>query len=115
MPAPPLEESQYWSNIDLLFSEIEAVIAVFHTAEEINTLARNDPNVLRALNKDPLFWRIQVHALQTTLFITLGRIFDTGSDAITIQRVVRETRGHMEFFTRQALGARKAGSGPTPP
>jgi hypothetical protein len=109
-----MTETEYWSECNLLLTEIDDATAIFHTYEEVNRLALEDEHVLLALNADALFWKIQVYSLQTALFIVLGRIFDINPDAHSIHRVVRATQEHSEFFSKEAIAARKCASGIKP-
>lgn len=102
-----MNESDYWKEVQLLSGEIENTISVFDTYEEINRLAVEDPQILKTLNKEPLFWNVQSYSLQTTLLIVLGRIFDTSKDSHSIHGVVNATVGNIKFFSKLALEERK--------
>ena len=45
-------QGQYWSDLQLLSTEIEAAVTIFHTAEEMNRLALEDASIFRALNRE---------------------------------------------------------------
>jgi AbiU2 len=109
-----LSEAEYWNQIQLLSIEIEDAVTIFHTYEEMNRLASEDRKILDLLNEDALFWKVQAYSLQTSLFIILGRIFDTSSGALSIHKVVNATICHPEFFSRESLARRKSTSGPPP-
>jgi len=110
-----MTQTEYWRDVNLLSLEIEDAIAIVQTYEEIGRLAREDPEILLALNKEPLFWNVQVYSLQTSLFILLGRIFDQDPAARSIHTVVSATLGHLDFFSREALRARKVVPGTPEP
>jgi chromosomal replication initiation ATPase DnaA len=104
-----MTEGEFERNCGRLWSEVEDAIAVFYTAEEIQDCARRDEHILDAIQHEALFWNVQVHALQTTLFITLGRIFDISGDAYSIHKLMRDVGQHFALlFSHQALRARKA-------
>lgn len=110
-----MTEAEYWSECKLLSTEINDVFAVFYTYEEINRLALDDKKILEALDADALFWNTQVNSLQTNLFIILGRIFDRGDDAHSIYKVLEAAINHGEYFSREALLARRTAlGGPKP-
>jgi hypothetical protein len=113
-PKTALTPAAYLSELQLLSTEIEAAIIIFHTYEEVNRLAVHDPVIFKALNKDALFWRTQMHCLQTSLFITLSRIFDIEANAHTIHTVVNATLDNIDLFSVAALGLRKLNGGPKP-
>ena len=114
MPRPPMTPAKYWSEVQLLSAEIEDAIVIFHTYEEINRLAIHDKATLRLLNKDPLFWQTQMHCLQTSLFLTLSRIFDTEANAHTIHTLINATLGNLQLFSAAELASRKTGGGSKP-
>lgn len=93
-----MTEEEYWSDCQLLSTEIDDALAVFFTYEEINRLALEDKRILNRLNADALFWKVLVHSLQTSLFIILGRIFDRGDDAHSIHKVLQAI-DHSEYFS----------------
>lgn len=102
-----MTETEYWRNCQDLWGEIEEAIAVFYTLEEITSLTAKDEAILECVQADALFWKVQVYTLQTTLFIVLGRIFDINDDAYSIHKLLRDTVRHVEFFSKDALRARK--------
>jgi hypothetical protein len=103
-----MTEAEFEKNCSDLWGDIEEAIAVFYTSEEINDHALNDEAILDAIQADALFWKVQVYALQTTLFIVLGRIFDMSSDAYSIHKLLRDTGQHFDLlFSHEALRVRK--------
>jgi hypothetical protein len=104
---PQMTEAEYWSDCQYLKNEIDYAVEFFEAQEEINRLAISDEAILKALNADALFWVIRQHSLQLSLFITLGRIFDESKDAHSAHRVIGATLKHPEFFSKNALAARK--------
>jgi hypothetical protein len=84
MPQTAMTPTEYWSELQLLSTEIEGAVIIFHTHDEINRLAIHSKEILQSLNKDALFWRTQMHCLQASLFLTLSRIFDSTAGAHTI-------------------------------
>lgn len=106
--------TQYGQEIRLISNEIEDALVIFHTYEEINRLALKDASISEALDRDALFWNTQMYCLQCSLFIILSGIFDTSPNAHTIHTVVNATLGNAQFFSRDALTARKTGVGSKP-
>ena len=60
-----------------------------------------------AVNKNALFWNTSLGALQTALFISLGRIFDKDPNSHSINRLLREGSQNPQIFSRASLAARK--------
>ncbi len=113
-PTPPLTPAEYWSEIQLVSTEIEDAVVIFCTYEEINRLAIRDEAILEALNKEALFWQAQMRCLQTSLFLTLSRIFDTTANAGTIHTAINASLRNIHLFSADALILRKTRGGPKP-
>jgi hypothetical protein len=106
-----MTEDEYWRYCLYIIGEINYAAGIFELQEEINRLVSSDEAICKMLNDDALFWKIQEHSLQMSLFITLGRIFDEDENACSIHRVLKETLKHKEFFSKNALAARKCVGG----
>lgn len=100
-------ESEYEKEFRFLSVEIVDAMAVWQTYNEINRLALEDGEILRALNKDALFWKVQRYSLETSVFLMLGRIFDSATDAHSIHNLIAATLDNIEFFSKDALSARR--------
>jgi hypothetical protein len=110
-----MSEAAYKKELDVVAAEVYEAVYIHHVMEEINSLALEDPNILLAMNEQPLFWQAHRAASQAALFMCLGRIFDTNDTATSIYRLVRITRLNLQVFSKAALSARKTGHGPEPP
>lgn len=109
-----MTETEYWHKCNLLSIEIDDALAIYHTYEQIHQLQATNKTALAVLNADVLFWKVQLYCLKTSLFIVLGRIFDPAPDAHSIQKLVRATQDHPEFFSRDAIANRKSSGGSKP-
>ena len=104
---PQLTDDEYWEECQNLSVEVEDAISIFHTHEEINRLALENPAVLKAINADALFWNVTSSSLQTALFIILARIFDTSPGAKSIHKLLNATLAQPELFSRDSLRRRR--------
>jgi len=102
-----VSESEFWRLVQLLSTEIEDAVTIFHTYEELNRSTLEDQVIACALNQDPLFWKVQRYCLQASLFIILGRIFDTAQDARSIHKVVSAMISSPKLFSATELTNRK--------
>ena len=115
MPKPePLSDAEYLKEINLLSTEIDNGGIVYHMHEELNHLTLEDEDARDTINMDALFWLAHRHSLQATLFITLGRIFDSDQDNYSIQRLLTATLANIHIFARDALEKRKLSLNPGP-
>jgi hypothetical protein len=72
----------------------------------INDVARENSDVLVAVNEDAEFWAIASYALHESVFMALHRLFDTDS-AGNVYALINHPDKHREIFSREALGLRK--------
>lgn len=110
-----MTESEFWSNFEHIRGEVDKASHSFYTHLTIHRTAGENREVYRALNRHPTFWNIQLYALQSTFFITMGRIFDNSKDAHSVHKLVLGAIAHPEFFSKEALAKRKTDGGKTAP
>jgi len=114
MPQTVLAPPEYWSEVQLLSTEIEDA-AIISTRTRRSTVWHSKTKViLKSLNNNALFWQTQMHCLQASLFVTLSRIFDIEVNAHTIHTLINATRGNLHLFSVAALRSRKTHNGPKP-
>ena len=104
--AKPKEKSvtevEFEALYELVSAEIDQAVAVASVYKALSDAIPVDD--LRALlDRDGRFWRTQLHCLQTTLFITIARVFDTGEDAHSIHAVMRNAMANLDFFSPERL------------
>jgi hypothetical protein len=102
-----MTNGEYWRLHNLTSNEVNNAIQSFYTHMEIHNLAHNDNRVLRRFNRNPEFWNIALHALQTSFFVILGRVFDEDDKSHSIYKLLRATEAHPEYFSKRALAERK--------
>ncbi len=100
-----LTDGEYRAELQLLSTEIEDAIIIHYTYEEINRLAVSNKAVREALSGDVLFWKTQMYCLQTSLFMTLSRIFDNdkSGEASTIHKLISGALANVQLFSASAL------------
>jgi len=109
-----MDEKAYWHEYELTRNDVHIAIESFYTNQEVNNCAAENPSIYDAINKESSFWIIQQYGLQIAFFLALGRIFDTDRRSHTIDKFLSTTVAHPEFFSKDALAARKQGGGPKP-
>ena len=103
-----MDETKFWSDYELIRSEVDKAIEVFYTYLCIHKIANDNKEIYRAMNKDATFWNINLYSLQSTFFITMGRIFDDGKDTFSIHKFIQSILSHPEFFSKDSLAKRKS-------
>jgi hypothetical protein len=78
-----ITEQEFWDHVQSVSAEVDDVLALFHTYEEILRLGSEDA-VFRAFNANAMFWNVQKVSLQTTIFVALNRLFETDPNALSI-------------------------------
>jgi hypothetical protein len=100
-----MSEQEFLSLLQLIFAEVETAFIVFHSFDELNRLAISNEAILAVLNEDAQFWKGYRACLQTTLLMTLSRLFDPDPDTITFQSLVTATVANPQLFDRASLGS----------
>ena len=88
-------------------SEVNAVCWSFYTWKNIKKIAANDEKTHHALNGNALSWTIILYSLQSTFFITIGRLFDTDKRSFSARTFLKECSENVDQFTKNALRERR--------
>ena len=88
-------------------SEVTIVTQSFFVWKAINNIAANDRKIHSGIYPQALVWNITLHSLQTTFFITMGRLFDEDSEALSINSYLSKCQAHLDQFDEAHLRARK--------
>ena len=99
-------EKDFSHELEVFRTEIESAIQFFYAYLTIHAALADNEKVLRIVNETPLFWRTNVGALHTSIFIVLGRVFDQSSNH-NIDRLLKVAQDHSDIFSKEALEARK--------
>jgi hypothetical protein len=102
-------EAEFEAELENFRREVEGGAQFLYAFLAIHAVAGDRPEVHALLNRAPLFWNTNLAALQSGIFITLGRIFDQRSphNIDTVLRLAERNRG---IFSKSALGSRKQGT-----
>lgn len=104
---PASTEEHYWRMFELIRGDVETAIRSNVTYLTIHRLAAENAGIYEKYNRFAEFWMLNAYSLQTTFFVTFGRIFDTRSDVYSVHRMVEDTIANSAFFSRSALRDRK--------
>jgi hypothetical protein len=91
-------------------AEVDSASYSFYMWKAIHEATAN-ADVLEAMNRNPLSWSVMLHALQTTYFIALGRLFDSDRRSLSVHKLLRLCADHAEEFSRERLRERKLALG----
>ncbi len=87
--------------------EITVAAQSFFAWKSINNTASNDSSIHKSINSNALSWNIILHSLQTTFFISIGRIFDTNSQSCSIHLLFRQCKKSIKDFEKYSICKRK--------
>ena len=87
--------------------ELSTAAHAFFLWKGVNNCAAEEDEIHRGLNEQALSWNTITHSLQTTFFIALGRLFDTGGEAFSVHTLLRNCIDNLSQFGKDALRARK--------
>ena len=103
------KEDKFLKELEVYRTEVESAIQFLYVDLAINSCLADNKRALDLINRTPLFWVTNGGALQTSFFITLGRIFDQDSKH-NVDRLLKAAQENAEIFSADSLKARKIGS-----
>ena len=92
---------------ELIRGDVETAIKSNFTYLTIHRLAAENADIFDKYNRFAEFWMLNAYSLQTTFFVTFGRIFDTRRDVYSVHRVVEDAVANPSLFSKSALRDRK--------
>lgn len=105
-------EDRFVRELEILRRESDAAAQFLYSWLAFHNYARESRAARMAINKNALFWNTTLGALQTSLFISLGRIFDKDPRNHCINRLLSEASENPQIFSRAFLAARKRKQSP---
>jgi hypothetical protein len=109
-----MTESEYLVLMNMVVAEVDASFTLYHGLDELERLTKHDKKILAHVMANAEFWQPYRAVMQFTMIMTLAKIFDKASDAFTIQKLIAATIANPQFFSRDALAARRTTTGPKP-
>jgi hypothetical protein len=98
-------------DIEELYKEFQSELNIacrsFYAWKNINNVAAVDKKVHHALNRNKLSWNIILYSLQSTFFISIGRLFDLNRKAFSVHSFLREYIENIGQFSKNALRERR--------
>lgn len=101
-------EDRFLRELEQLRRGSDAAAQFLYSWLAFHKYASGRSPAVTAINKNALFWRTSLGALQTALFITLGRIFDKDPRSHGIDRLLSEAAQNPQIFSRVRQSGREA-------
>jgi hypothetical protein len=99
--------TEFETELEIFRREEESAQQFFFAYLSVRTLSASNPDVLRMMNVNSLFWVTTHYSMLVAAFVALGRIFDQDSKH-NIDRVIGIAAKDLSIFSLDALRARKA-------
>ena len=98
-------------DIEELYKEFQSELNIacwsFYTWKNIKNIAVDNKKVYHALNRNALSWNIILYSLQSTFFITIGRLFDIDGKTFSVHTLLRACIENIDQFSKNALWERR--------
>lgn len=102
-----ITEQDYQQLYAVVSAGVDMAISCFYTENAFNDYALHSDEIFAVLNHHAGFWKIHRYSLQSTFFITLGRVFDSSGDVHSIHTLLNAAIQQPSLFSKNALRARK--------
>lgn len=105
-------EDRFVRELEQFRRDSDTAVLCLYAWQSFRKFAQKDRSRRIAINRCALFWNTNLAALQASLFISLGRIFDNDPKSHCISRLLREAVQNPQIFSRASLAARKQRQSP---
>jgi hypothetical protein len=100
-------EERFEHELEIFRRESDEAAQHLYAYLTMHAVAGEQKSVRKLYNSTPLFWLTTLRALQTSVFIVLGRIFSQDSDH-NLDALLRIAERDREVFSRKSLARRKS-------
>lgn len=97
----------YLNYHDHFSNEVYQASACYVIWKHLQNEPASDEVLLKVLNYTPLSWIFIRHSMMVTLIMTLGRIFDTDGDTVSIDDFIKSCITDIHLFSKESLRERK--------
>lgn len=104
-------EQEFVQELEIFRVEVESAIQFCYAFLTLHASLAKDKKAHDIVNRTPLFWNTNLAALQSSFFITLGRIFDQNSPH-NVDRILKVAQTNSVIFSKAALETRKREGSP---
>lgn len=99
-------EKDFIEELNIFRNEVDSALRFLYTESAIHHIASKNKKILNALNQSPLFWNTILGSLQLSVFMTLGRIFDTDSENHTLSTLFKSAQNNKNLFSKESFEKR---------
>lgn len=95
-------------SLNVIEKNLDEAIGAYFVYDNIMQKAVVDKSFLIKLNQNSYFWHYILYSLQTTYFMSLGRIFDQRRGTLSINVFLNKCTENINLFSKVELKKRKA-------
>lgn len=99
-------EEKFLEELNIFRNEVILASKFLYTELAIHEIASKNKKIKKVLNYSPTFWNTILSALQSSTFITFGRIFDIDPKKHSIHTLFRIVENNKELFTKKSFSDR---------
>jgi hypothetical protein len=114
IPSPRTASGRFEAELEHFRKQAEGAVQFLAAYLAVGNAVARDQAIHSAVNESPLYWLTSQAALQKSLFLALGRIFDQKSEH-NIDKLIGMAQDCPAIFSREKLGQRKQGNAAQPP
>ncbi len=92
---------------DHFSNEVYQATACYVIWKNLQNQPADDSALLNSLNKNALSWVFIRHSMMVSLIMTLGRIFDTDGESVSIDDLIKSCISDIHLFSKSSLRERK--------
>jgi hypothetical protein len=104
---PTPEEDRFWRLFEAMRADVAAAVKSNLIYLTIHNVRASALDIQEKLGTFPEFWTTVMFSLQTTFFVSLGRLFDRDSNALSVKKLLETTINTPTIFSKNALRRRK--------
>jgi hypothetical protein len=102
-----MKSSEFQQYLSIFSDEVHQATGCYVFWKSLQNHPADDKNLLSKLNEAPLSWNFIRHSLMVSLIMSLGRIFDTDADSISIDDLIKSCISDIDDFSKGKLKDRK--------
>lgn len=99
-------ERDFDEQLTVFSSECRDAVRYMSTLYAVHALIHEDRSLVTALQRTPIVWNAVIDALEQSVVLTLGRIFDPNQQNYNITRLVNHAQSNLSIFSPEALQSR---------
>jgi AbiU2 len=104
---PTPAEDRFWRVFEGMRADVGVAIKSNRTYLMIYNVKSADQDFQVKIRRYPDLWTTLLYSLQTTFFISFGRLFDKGGDSLSVARLMDIVVKNPQLFSKAALLLRK--------